>query len=622
MDEAEMNQIKVMNSILSRELAESKDKIKKLEKEKQVIIVEYEKIIKEKEKENVAIKSSSNMNIEPPKKLIICTPEIDKLKIQNEGFKAEVREIKIEHAKILDENEKLKEKIVKLKLCQSSDEEELKDSKILNRQIHHENEVLKAEQTKIKDENRKLLQEIAKLKVWQLANDQKYPKNKKPNQLTKTSKIVKDTLNPADEVKKEINKTGKNPYKCDGCEEKFFQLSNLNDHYNTNHNKMRGMLVDQNDVQEATVSSSKENNVTDILEEPHNAIKKIKSVGDSKMLSKNCALCGYKHKGKNIHQASAYHLYCKHFKERFIEEFGQKLIQSSPKCPDDNCDYPYKKYRNGKKNELCFHYFRKHGIMKKYFEEAMLKIDHNNGQKSSNSVLLLKKSNKTLPIKTFLMNEKSSSKKSMIKVQPQQQSNLGISSKIFKTYSNTNKKINSNHVDVSGDQPDEIKVNAMVPFQVGGSSPYNTGINLLNIRNESQSLIMEVSSNDHIGKKEHKIGMGNKCINFGYQKYTFGPIYVDTEEECKLVMELVKFKISQRDYKDKNGGRKTNGVYASTEAIKAQSVLSQDIVRYLDQAFTRKGIRERNIGRKKRNYPKRSEIIKIDPKPMRNKIQN
>ena len=273
MDEAEMNQIKVMNSILSRELAESKDKIKKLEKEKQVIIVEYEKIIKEKEKENVTIKSSSNLNIVPPKKLIICTPEIDELKIQNEGFKAEVREIKIEHAKILDENEKLKEKIVKLKLCQSSDEEELKDSKILNQQIHHENEVLKAEQTKIKDENRKLLQEIAKLKVWQLANDQKYPKNKKPNQLTKTSKIVKDTLNPADEVKKEINKTGKNPYKCDGCEEKFFQLSNLNDHYNTNHNKMRGMLVDQNDVQEATVSSSKENNVTDILEEPHNAIK-------------------------------------------------------------------------------------------------------------------------------------------------------------------------------------------------------------------------------------------------------------------------------------------------------------------------------------------------------------
>ena len=71
MDEAEMNQIKVMNSILSRELAESKDKIKKLEKEKQVIIVEYEKIIKEKEKENVTIKSSSNLNIVPPKKLII-----------------------------------------------------------------------------------------------------------------------------------------------------------------------------------------------------------------------------------------------------------------------------------------------------------------------------------------------------------------------------------------------------------------------------------------------------------------------------------------------------------------------------------------------------------------------
>jgi len=117
MDEAEINQIKVMNSILSRELSESKDKIKKLEEEKQIIIIEYEKIIKEKEKENVAIKSSSNLNILPPKKLIICTSEIDKLKMQNEGFKAEVREIKIEHAKILDENETFKEKIAKLKLC-------------------------------------------------------------------------------------------------------------------------------------------------------------------------------------------------------------------------------------------------------------------------------------------------------------------------------------------------------------------------------------------------------------------------------------------------------------------------------------------------------------------------
>ena len=117
------------------------------------------------------------------------------------------------------------------------------------------------------------------------------------------------------------------------------------------------------------------------------------------------------------------------------------------------------------------------------------------------------------------------------------------------------------------------------------------------------------------GGKVDKIGMGNKCINLGYQNCSFGPMYVETEEECKLVMELVKFKVSERDYKDKHGGRQTNGVYASTAAIRAQSMLSPDIVRYLDRAFTNQGMKENIVGRKKRNYPKRSEIIKIlDPK--------
>ena len=46
MDEAEINQIKVLNSVLLKELSESKDKIKKLEEEKQILNnVEYEKIV-------------------------------------------------------------------------------------------------------------------------------------------------------------------------------------------------------------------------------------------------------------------------------------------------------------------------------------------------------------------------------------------------------------------------------------------------------------------------------------------------------------------------------------------------------------------------------------------------
>ena len=79
-------------------------------------------------------------------------------------------------------------------------------------------------------------------------------------------------------------------------------------------------------------------------------------------------------------------------------------------------------------------------------------------------------------------------------------------------------------------------------------------------------------------------------------------------------MELVKAKVEERDYRDKHGGRRTNGVYASTAAIRARSVLSPDIVSYLDRAFTKRGMKENIVGRKKRNYPKRSAIIKIDPK--------
>ena len=127
-----------MNSFLLKELSESKDKIKILEEGHNTIKVEYEKIIKEKEEDIVALKNSIN--------LIICTPEIDKLRTENEAFKVELRNINIEHAKILDENEKFREKIIELKLCQSSVKEELKDSKLLNQQLYQENEVLKAEQ--------------------------------------------------------------------------------------------------------------------------------------------------------------------------------------------------------------------------------------------------------------------------------------------------------------------------------------------------------------------------------------------------------------------------------------------------------------------------------------------
>ena len=48
-------------------------------------------------------------------------------------------------------------------------------------------------------------------------------------------------------------------------------------------------------------------------------------------------------------------------------------------------------------------------------------------------------------------------------------------------------------------------------------------------------------------------------------------------------------------------------------AIRARSILKADVLEYLDRAFTQKGLKENILGRKKRNYPKRSAIIRADP---------
>ena len=83
-----------MNSFLLKELSESKDKIKKLEEENNTIKLKYEKLTKEKEEEMVALKNSTNSNIST--NLINCAPEIDKLRIENEGLKVQQGDINID----------------------------------------------------------------------------------------------------------------------------------------------------------------------------------------------------------------------------------------------------------------------------------------------------------------------------------------------------------------------------------------------------------------------------------------------------------------------------------------------------------------------------------------------
>ncbi len=113
--------------------------------------------------------------------------------------------------------------------------------------------------------------------------------------------------------------------------------------------------------------------------------------------------------------------------------------------------------------------------------------------------------------------------------------------------------------------------------------------------------------------KEGGVGTGDKVVTFKYSNGYFGPIRVETEEEVKAVVALVEDKIQEREYRDQHGGRFSQGVVSTTEAIRARSLLSQQIIKYIDKAFTKKGLKENVVGRKKRNYPKRSQIIKTDP---------
>lgn len=78
-------------------------------------------------------------------------------------------------------------------------------------------------------------------------------------------------------------------------------------------------------------------------------------------------------------------------------------------------------------------------------------------------------------------------------------------------------------------------------------------------------------------------------------------------------MALTTSKVEEREYRDRNGGRRSSGVYASAAATRARSMLPPDVISYLDRAFTKRGMKENIVGRKRRNYPQRSKIIRKDP---------
>ena len=115
-----------------------------------------------------------------------------------------------------------------------------------------------------------------------------------------------------------------------------------------------------------------------------------------------------------------------------------------------------------------------------------------------------------------------------------------------------------------------------------------------------------------------QVGTGEKVVSFTFENCCVGPIYVETDKEVTAIVDLVQEKVNER--KSRIERRKMPGKtrpmprqsFYTNAATNARSTLAKDVVAYIDKAFTVKGMRENVIGRKKKNYPKRSKILKID----------
>ena len=99
-----------------------------------------------------------------------------------------------------------------------------------------------------------------------------------------------------------------------------------------------------------------------------------------------------------------------------------------------------------------------------------------------------------------------------------------------------------------------IKQEAMTPMQPPNPGAEPGSVCMLSVRPAPAS-VSAVSS--HMGH-QNRIGKGKKIISFTYLNCNFGPIYVEKDEEVKAVTALAQAKIEEREYRDRNGGRRTN----------------------------------------------------------------
>ena len=104
-----------------------------------------------------------------------------------------------------------------------------------------------------------------------------------------------------------------------------------------------------------------------------------------------------------------------------------------------------------------------------------------------------------------------------------------------------------------------------------------------------------------------KTSDGKKSISFNYESVPFGPYVVQTDAEVRAVIEVAK---ERAEEKENRFTRKI--VIPTTASTTANTIIGAELTERIRKDFNNDQMRSRS-GKKKRPYPKRSQIIKIDP---------
>ena len=116
-------------------------------------------------------------------------------------------------------------------------------------------------------------------------------------------------------------------------------------------------------------------------------------------------------------------------------------------------------------------------------------------------------------------------------------------------------------------------------------------------------------------------------FTFRYKSLTFGPMYAKDDWEVKDIIELLNFRIKQKEHKETSGDHCFSGVYPTEAVKKARNSLPSLIVDYVDHAFSKSVIAGDIIGIKPKKLQKISEPITNlptcpDEQPISNQDEN